>query len=222
MFFGPDAPGGGDTLTDEQFREQAGYPRNTKVDDMTDAEQAKYWRSKSKGFQKESETKDREIARWTGLGEFDAVSTTIATAETERQKTLTDAQRAQEAAQQAEAAARAAGTAEARSKFLAPAVESQIVLLTKGADETPDVAKARVKAALQFVDVNRFLGADGNLDDSLIQTFAQSIAPVDETDNDKGGDPLANLMGRQKAPAPGSGGSIADIRKATAERLGKK
>lgn len=219
MFVGPEVDGG-DSLTPEQFLEKHGYPKDTATDDMTDAQRAAYWRSKSKGFQKDAENKGRELARWTALGEFDAVSTTIQTAEQQRQAALTDAQRAQEEAQRAEQAARAAGEAAARSKFLGTAVESQIIALTIAPGEKPEDAAARVKNALQFVDVNRFVDDNGDLSTDLVQQYAQSIAPTDSAGT--GGDPLSALMSRQTTPPPGSGGSIAEARERTRERLTKK
>lgn len=220
IFVGPPADGGGtDTLTDEQFLEQKGFPRNTSTDDMEDAQKAAYWRDKSKSFQKDAEAKTRSLAQWEGLGAFDAVQTTISTAEQARQQSLTDAQRADEARQTAEASARTAGASDERSKLLPAAIESRVIAITRGASESFEDAEKRVKAAMQFVDVARFVTAEGVIDPALVQSYAASIAPIAGTGTGHQLDPLAGLMGRQVAPPPGSGGSIAEARRATRERL---
>lgn len=220
MFNGSEVEGGGaNTLTDDQFLEQKGFPRNTATDDMTDAQKAAYWRDKSKGFQRDAEAKTRSLAQWEGLGAFDAVQTTITTAEQARQQSLTDAQRAEEAKTAAEAAARAAGSADERGKLLPAAIESRVIAITRGTGESFEDAEKRVKAAMQFVDVARFVDANGVIDPALVQSYADSIAPIAGAGSTSQIDPLAGLMGRQVAPPPGSGGSIAEARRATRERL---
>ncbi|KJL39916.1 hypothetical protein [Microbacterium trichothecenolyticum] len=224
MFVGPDAGGGGgddSSLTPEQFREKYGYPSGTKTDDMTDAEQAAYWRRKSKGFQKDSESKDRELSQWKGLGEFDAVSTTVGTAEQARLAALSDAERAREEAQRAEQAARAAGEATGQQKYLGEAIAGQLVALTIKPGEKPEDALNRVKGALQFTDPTRFLNADKDIDPALVAQFAASVAPSAGEGNGEGGDVLATLYGRQSTTPPAAT-SIAEARKQTRERLGKK
>jgi hypothetical protein len=224
VFNAPPATGGTvdrSTLTPEDFLTQFGFPKDTATDDMTDAQKAAYWRDKSKGFQRDSEAKDRELSQWKGLGEFDAVSTTVTTAEQERQKNLTDAQRAQEEAQRAEQAARTAGEAVARQKFLGTAVRSSLVALTRGPNETPEDAAKRVNGALEFVDVARFLNDQGDLDESRLGTFAESIG-APSAGAGAPGDPLHVIMQRQSAPPAGSSGSVADARARTKERLSKK
>ncbi|MCJ1709235.1 hypothetical protein [Microbacterium sp. VKM Ac-2923] len=221
-FNGPEVTGGGPTdLTDDQFREANGFPRNTKTDDMTDAEQAAYWRAQSKKQQADAKAKDTELAKWQGLGAFDAVSTTVTDAEAERQKNLTDQQRAQEEAAQREAAARAAGESQGASKHLKAAVEGQLLALTRRSDEEPADALARVRGALKFVDTAKFLNADGDLDIAEVEAFAASVAPTGPA-NSATGDPLAGMLSRQVLPQPGAAGSVASHREAAYERAGGK
>lgn len=225
MFNAPEATGGNvdpSTLSDEDFLAQIGFPRNTAEKDMTPEQGRAYWRHESKKQQKDREARDRELAQWKGLGEYEAVTSTVQGAEAARQAALTEAQRAQEAADRAAADARAAGEASAASMYLGDAIAGQIVALTIKPGEKPEDAQARVKAALQFVEPTRFLNAEKGIDPALVAQFAASVAPTAVDAN--AGDPnvLSTLYGNQSAPPQGSGGSIAEARQATRERLGKK
>lgn len=226
MFNGTDASGGNAdraTLSPEDFLTRFGFPKDTPLDDMSVEQKAAYWRDKSKGFQKDAENAQRDLQKWSALGEFDTVSRTVSDVEAERQRNLSDAERAQEAARQAQAAALSSAEATARQKYLPTAIEAQIVAQTIKPGEKLEDATKRVQSAMQFVDVNRFVTTDGEIDAGLIQTFAQSIAPADAGGNPRGGgDPLAGLMGRQSLPAPGAAGSVAEARRQTRERLTTK
>ena len=219
-FVEAEATGGGTELTDDQFREANGFPRNTKVDDMEDAEKAAYWRAQSKKHQADARAKDTELGKWQGLGAFDAVSTTVTEAEAERQKNLTDQQRAQEEAAQREAAARAAGESQGASKHLTAAVEGQLLALTRRGDEEPAEALARVRGALKYVDTAKFLDANGDLDLGEVEAFAASVAPA--AVNPAANDPLAGMLHRQTLPQPGAAGSVAAFREKAYERAGGK
>lgn len=223
VFNGPAANGGNvdpSTLSDEDFLAQKGFPRNTSTDDMTPEQEAKYWRDKSKSFQRDSEAKGRELSKWTGLGEFDAVNTTIQTAEQQRQAALSAEERARENAQQVEAAARAAGEAAGAQLYLGDAIAGQVAVLAIQPGEKPEEALARVKGALQFTDPAKFLNAEKHIDPALVAQFAASVAPTADA-NDGKPDVLTTLYQRQSAPPPGSGGSISEARKQTRERLTK-
>ncbi|MDQ1113940.1 hypothetical protein QE418_003388 [Microbacterium testaceum] len=220
-FFADEVTGGGPELTDDQFREANGFPRNTKVDDMQDAEKAAYWRAQSKKHQADAKSKETELGKWQGLGAFDAVSTTVTNAETERQKNLTEQQRAQEEATQREAAARAAGASEGANKHLTAAVEGHVLALTRSAREEHADALARVRGALKFVDNTKFLDAAGNLDVSEVEAFAASVAPAAPA-NPGAGDPLVGMLSRQALPQPGAAGSVAAYRDKAYTRAGGK
>lgn len=220
----PDATGGDGnvdpaTLSAEEFRTKFGFPKDTKTDDMTDAEKAAYWRNESKKHQSEATAKARELGRWSGLGEFDAVSGLVTNAEAQRQQSLTEHERAMQAAraeasQQAEAAA--------RGKYLTPAIEGQVVALTRTPQESPEDALERVRGAMQFVDVTRFLDENGDLNAAQIQTFAQSIGPKDGNASGQNGDPLFGALGRMSVPPAGSSGSVGTYREQAYKRRSSK
>ncbi len=174
---------------------------------MEDAEKAAYWRAQSKKHQADAKSKETELGKWQGLGAFDAVSTTVSDAEVERQRNLTDQQRAQEEATQREAAARAAGASEGATKHLKTAVEGHVLALTRGASEEHADALARVRGALKFVDTTKFLDQQGELDLAEIEAFAQSVAPAPAA-NPAANDPLAGIVSRLSLPQPGAAGSV--------------
>ncbi|ALJ22049.1 hypothetical protein [Microbacterium sp. No. 7] len=207
-------PGDAD-LNDTDFKAKRGFPRGTKKDDMEPAEREAYWRYEAKKQQHRADTVARENGEWAKLGSRDDVAATLAQQEQARRSNLDDAQKAIE---DARTEGKQAGQAEARTKYLTPAIEGQIVGLTRASGETPNDAVERVRGALKFVDVTKFLDDKGDLDAEAIQTFAQSIAPVGGNDSDQGGDPLYQSLGREQMPAPGSAGSVGQYRKQAYER----
>lgn len=82
-------------------------------------------------------------------------------------------------------------------------LEEQIVALTKGVNESSEAAYARVRRALEFADVTKFEGENGDLDAGRIERFANALG------------------GGVSAPAGGSGDSVQVVRERVAERLAK-
>lgn len=202
-------------LSDDDFLAKRGFPRGVKKDDMEAEQRERYWRYESKKQQHHAAALRRENAEWEKLGKRDDVKSALDAQEQARREGLDTSQKAIE---DARTEGKAAGVAEARNKFLAPAIEGKVVALTKGADETPEAALERVQGALKFVDVTKFLDDNGDLDAESIQTFAQSIGQVGGNDDGQGGDPLHQSLGRETLPPPGSSGSVGQYRKQAYER----
>jgi hypothetical protein len=196
--------------TDEEFLAENGFPQKTAVADMTPEQKAAYWHNQSKTQQKDADAFKK-------IGKTPAeIQKLIDDAEAARIAALSDADKALEKAKQEAAAG-------ASHKFLAPAIEGQVVALTRGANETPEDALARVKGALKYIDATKFLDANGDLDAAEIQTFAQSIAPVaGGGQNPQSGDLLHQVFGGATPPSGESGGSVAAYREAAAKRLNPK
>lgn len=210
----------GDTdLSDDDFLAKRGFPRGTKKDDMTPEQAAASWRYESKKQQHEANQLRQQLTAYTGLGDFDALKQLKATAEAARLGSLPEQERAIEAAR-TEGAATA--RAEAAKTYLPLAIEGQLVALTVSVNEKPEDALKRVRGALSFVDVTKFLDENGALDAAQIQTFAQSIAQKDGNGNGEGGDPLHQSFQRQTLPKEGSAGSVAQHRQAAYERRSAK
>lgn len=203
-------------LTDEQFLEQNGFPRNTATDDMTPDQKAAYWRNESKKHQADAKAKDKDLAKWSGLGDFDTISQSISDADEQRRSALSDQQKAVE---DAEKSARSAGYAEARDKFAKPALQAILVNKTKGAAESDEDAATRVNGILAVLDVQAFIGDDGGLDAAKVDTFAQSLAPKDGNGAQQQGDPLADVLRRQQESANGHAGSVASMEAEIYKRL---
>lgn len=207
-------PGDSD-LSDDDFKAKRGFPRNTKKDDMQPEERERYWRYESKKQQHRATTAERENAEWSKLGKRDEIQTALSDKEQQRRAGLDDNQKAVEDARNA---GKSEATAAVTAKLLRPAIEGQVMGLTRTAGESIEDAKARVKGALEFADLTKFIGDDGELDADKIQTFAQSIAPTGSNDGDQGGDPLYQSLGREQMPPAGAAGSVAQYRKQAYDR----
>ena len=208
-------PGDAD-LSDTDFLAKRGFPRGVKKDDMEPEQRESYWRYESKKQQHRADAAIRENGEWEKLGKRDDLKTLIDSQEDARRKNLDDNQRAVEDARNE---GRTAAQAEAQAKFLAPAIEGQVLGLTRTPGESVEHATARVKGALEFVDVTKFLNDDGNLDAEKVQTFAQSIAPKDGNDSDNNSDLLFQSLSREQLPAPGAAGSVAQYEQQVFDRL---
>ena len=200
-----------------------GFPKDTPTDQMTDAQKAAYWHNQSKVQQKAREEKERALSAYQRFGsveELEAQAQAAAdAAEAARVAALSEAEKAAEAAR---AEGRAAGEAAGAGRHLQSAVTGMLIAHTKGANESFEDATKRVAGAIQFADLTKFVGEDGNLDAEKVQTFAQSIGSAGGVSNENGGPGLLEVLSRQSTPTPGSPGSVAAMESAFYDRLKAK
>lgn len=187
------------------------FPKDTPVAEMTPEQQVAYWRHQSK-----TQQKDADAFRKLGLTP-EAIKKVLDDAEAARVAALGDQEKALDTARKE---GQTAAVLTAQEKYLRPAIEGQVIGLTRTIGETPEDALTRVQGALQFVDVTKFLNDTGDLDAAKIQTFAQSIGPKDGNGESQS-DPLYDILSRQQAQQPSSG-SVDQYEKAAYERLSKK
>jgi hypothetical protein len=213
-FFDGENPTGGTTppLKPTLDGETFDFPVETKVADMTPEQRAEYWRHESKKQQK-------NLTPWLKFGSVDEVRTKLTAADDAAAAALSDADRA---LAQARTEAQTAGFEAARDKFAKPAVQAILVARTRGADETPEDAAARVNGVLEVIDVQKFIDADGNLDAAKVETFANTLAPRASNDGTPPGDLLGDVLSRQSKTPPGTGGSVAAMEQAFYDRLKPK
>ncbi len=228
---GGDNPGGGNTpnpdeflpgdaaLSDDDFKAKRGFPRNTKKDDMQPEEREHYWRYQSKKQQHEADALRRDNDEWKKLGKREDVANNLSEQERRRREGLDDSQKAIEDARNA---GKAEAATELTAKLLRPAIEGQIIGLTRVAGESIEDAKARVAGALEFADLTKFIGDTGELDADKIQTFAQSIGPKDSNASPTPSDPLYDALSRSGGTPPPSAGSVDQYEKATYDRMSTK
>ena len=162
-----------------------GFPENTPVAEMTDGQQASYWRHYAKQHRAEADgLKAWREANEAKAQQYDALAAA----------SRTDQERAIEAARaEAEKAGREAATAEARKTYGAQLVQVRMDAAAAGKGLTPEAMKALAG------DGTRFLGADG-VDDAALTAFlaalpdkaAASVAPI-------------NLGGGRTAPVAAGG-----------------
>lgn len=211
-------PGDAD-LSDDDFKAKRGFPRNTKKDEMQPEEREHYWRYQSKKQQHEADTAKRELAEWSKLGKREDLTAKLSQEEQARRDGLDDSQKAIE---DARTAGKAEAVTEVTAKLLRPAIEGQVLGLTRSPGESIEDATARVRSALEFADLTKFIGDDGELDADKIQSFAKSIGPRDSNVSTPQGDQLYEALSRSGATPPPSSGSVDAYEKATYDRMSNK
>lgn len=215
-----DGPQGGDPKPNDDDDKNLGFPKDTPIDQMTPEQQAAYWKNQSKTQQKAREDAEREAGAYKKFGSVDELQSAADAAEQARLAALDDNQKALEAAR---AEGKAEGAKEHGGKHLAAAVKGMLIAHTKGAHESFEDALKRVSGAIEFADLTKFIGDDGDLDAAKVQTFAKSIGSTDSDGNGSGGGfPLFDAMQRQGLPTPGGTGSVAAIEQQAYDRLTSK
>lgn len=126
--------------------------------------------------------------------------------EIERKKNLSDEEKEADRL-------RAEGAASAGATHLADAVEGHLTALT-------GKTEAEITAALEFVDVSRFAGANGRLDKTKVKAFADTLGKTSEP-TPPGDFQQRYTQGLQRTAAPGqrTAGTIASIKADALERM---
>jgi hypothetical protein len=186
-------PPAGSTPNNVLDGETFDFPANTPLTEMTPEQRAEYWRKQSKQQQKIAD----------GRKDYDAIKTErdtlVATHSTDEDKAIADA--------------KTAGAAEATTKLLKTAVRGHLRALT--GRPVADIDKA-----LEFVDVTKFTGESGDLDDVKLNDFAGTLgtgAPGNEGTPPI--DPVREALDRQQRGGPPTGGSIAAQEELEYQRL---
>lgn len=192
-----------------------GFPKDTPVEQMKPEEQAAYWKNQSKTQQKAREDAEKAKTAYSKFGTVEELQSAADAAEAARVAALDDNQKAIEAAK---AAAKAEALAEHGNKHLGTAVQAMLIALTKGATESFKDASARVAGAIEFADLTKFVGENGELDATKVQTYATSLGSVDSGTGSQGFQ-LFESMQRQSTPAPGGTGSVAAIEAAAYKQM---
>ncbi len=90
------------------------------------------------------------------------------------------------------------------NKYVRPAFETALVAVAKRPYEDLTTATARVKQVTDYItDLSPFLGEDGSLDTTKIETFSKTLGG-------SGGGSLAERLAQGATPNPGQAGSVAD------------
>lgn len=199
-----------------------GFPKDTPVDDMTPEQKAAYWHNQSKVQQRKFEEAERAKKAYEKFGTVDELQSAADTAEQARIAALGDNEKAIEAAR---AEGKTEGAEEAKrdsAKLLGAAITGMLIAHTKGAQESFEDASKRVSGAIEFADLTKFVGENGDLDAEKVQTFAKSIGSTDSDGNASGGFPLFDAMQRQNLPPAGSTGSVSAMEQQVYDRLTSK
>ncbi|WP_295105068.1 hypothetical protein [uncultured Microbacterium sp.] len=202
--------------------EDLGFPKDTPLDQMKPEEREAYWKNQSKVQQRIAEDEKKKTRAYEQFGSVQDLQNAATAAEQARQAALSDADRTLE---QAKSAAKAEGFAEGTSKVLGSAVKGWLIALTKGANEAIDAATSRVEGAIEFTDLTKFIGDNGELDAAKVQTFAQSLGSADSNGSQSGaawGQRFTSDHAGRIPPAPGSTGSVASMEQAAYDAMKPK
>lgn len=166
-----------------------GYPADTATADMTDSQQAAYWKNLARKHEAVSRA-DYEALKVAAT----ELETLKAASATDQEKALTDARRQ--------------GENIGAARYLMEAVHGRLLALTGRTDE-------ELTAALDLIDVKKLTKADGSLDLEKLNAFGatlgKKLAPEKEVPPT---DPVKAALERQKnGDAHRGSGSIAELTK---------
>lgn len=177
-----------------------GYPANTPVKDMTDAQQAAYWRFHSQKW--EGRAKSRE--------DYDSIKSEL---DQLKQEQMSDHEKALEQAKKD-------GRAEAGVEFGTKLAHATL----QGALQGKGFSAEQVSARLEFADMTKFLTSDGEVDADKVNTFLGGIDPVEGAGDGRGRQEWPDMgQGRRGNPSgKGIKGSVQAGSDLFAERKNKK
>lgn len=202
--------------------EDLGFPKDTPVEQMEPEQKAAYWKHQSKVQQKKFEDAERAKNAYEKFGTVEDLQGAADAAEQARLDALGDNEKAIEVARAAGKAEGAQEATQGSAKLLGAAIKGMLIAHTKGAQESFEDASKRVSGAIEFADLTKFVGDNGDLDAEKVQTFAKSIGSTDSDGSTSGGFPLFDAMQRQGLPTPGSTGSVAAMEQQVYDRLKSK
>lgn len=182
--------GGGGNATDDQGKD-LGYPKDTRVAEMTADQQAAYWRH-------QSQKHEGRYKNLTGDRSFDDVKKDLdEITEIRKAKQTPSEQAVNEAREQGKAEALAEASSKAATAIFRASLTAQ------GHDE------AEVNDFVANFNVNNFI-ADGEVDTEKLATFAKRFAKAD-TANEKRRRDFGGGDRNRTGGSAGSGGSVAQV-----------
>ena len=157
MADGDNGDGGGDQQ-DEPTVNEHGFPDKTPINDMTDGQQAAYWRHQAR----------KHEDRVKSMADYDALK---AERDTLKSKTQTADEKALEAAKKE--AGEAAAAAE-RAKLAPRLVSAEFKAANAGR-----IPAEQLKLVLDGLDPSKFLTAEGEVDADKVKQYVDGLAPAD-------------------------------------------
>lgn len=172
-----------------------GFPANTPIKEMTDAQQAAYWRHNARKHEKNRKpdnftTLEDEARQWR-----------------EHQESVKTPE------QKVSDAALAAARTEGAETLLHDAIRAELRA------RRPHMTIEKLDELLEDVALSKFM-KDGALDTDRIDRLADKLAPADGEGDDKAPKPpsLGDVLGHSKQPPAGGAGSVASYQAVEAQR----
>ena len=182
-----------------------GFPADTPVTEMTEKEQAAYWKDKARKHEKRARPKD-----------FDQITEDAEKWRAQQQQNLTPDQ-------QAVNTARDAGRREGAETLLHDAVRASLKA------QRPHMTIEQLDEFLEDVALANFLGSDGRLDTDRVERLAGKLAVDPKQDGDtppaapaNGGQVLGQVLSQTGQPPVGNAGSVQEHREREASRYAPK
>jgi len=178
------------------------YPENTPVSEMTDAQQAAYWKAMSRKHEDGEKSFKVEADRLKLLEDENAKL---------RQAQMSEQEKAVEAAKDE---ARREGENLGASAWQRVAVEEAVVGAAKAADRyTTDEDKDAVEALLSMIDPTALITQEGKLDRAKIEKALSGLAVKPQDEKPVKGSDYSAAVARQRKPGAGAG-SVEAVRQA--------
>lgn len=182
---------------------ELGYPLSTPLEQMSGEQREAYWKHQSK----------KHEGRVKSLGGV----TPEELAELREAKAERDAAKAENATAAEKLAAQAAekATADTRAVLQPALIEARL----DAAAARAGVGEDALRAAVEFIDVQKFLATDGTVDAAKVSAFVASITPAKGTPPPapKGPTVVRHGIGNGPAGTPTAGGNVAAGRDLWAE-----
>lgn len=140
-----------------------GYPENTPIEQMTDAQEAAYWKHKSRAHEDRwKQVRNRNLTPEQIIEQDDRL------AELEREQ--------MSASEVAVADAKKQGATETRSTLIPQLVQAKLEAAVARRD--PNVSDEVIAGRVEFLDLTKFLTPTGEVDADKVSTFAAQFTPA--------------------------------------------
>lgn len=174
--------GGGSDGDGDDDGSDKGFPANTAVAEMTDAQQAAYWTFQAEKWKRTARENEARAKKLHGA-DFDELAAKAAKYEKLRKEQMSEQEKAVEAA-------KAEASTQTRREMGGQLVQAEVRARAAGR-----LGDEQLTTLLEGLDTSRFLTKDAEVDTDKVIQFIDGIAPATEDEGDDG----PSGKGRRKA-----------------------
>jgi hypothetical protein len=180
---------------------ELGFPKETRVDEMTAVEQAAYWKHQSRKHEKTAKDRADYSELKAKADQFD---------EEQRKSESEHDRKLREAAE----AARREGENIGAQRYLRDAIRADLRATTGKSNDD-------LKSVMDVIDITKFVNTDGDIDSEKLTSFASQFGVSESTQHQP--DPVRAALVRGSKPKPGTAGaSVKELQAEAEARMTKK